>query len=224
MASADLTKSDAATQRYFTTNLEPLVDPRDPSIVTVLSKKIRELESPEVRSSLELALRRDEDDVLTALEELRPDKPGPVEDNITAKLLARGGYNDVWLISSDVELDNNAPGLIVLRMPTSDSFVPHQVRNEVGWLKHMTKHHPSIPVPKVYAYSDGSPSGQHPFVAEEFIGGQPLSEAWKSYSELEKEEAARKIATIVIQLGEIRFDAVGGMQPNGISRPDRWRA
>jgi hypothetical protein len=46
-----------------------------------------------------------------------------------------------------------------------------------------------------------------------------LSEAWKSYSESEKEEVARKAAKVVVQLGEMRFDAIGGMRPNGTLGP-----
>ena len=140
------------------------------------------------------------------------------EDNFTVKLLAEGGYNEIWLVTSSVK-SNNAPSSCVLRTPTADSLKPWQIRNEVGWLRYMTKNHPAIPVPQVYAYSDRATEDEMPFVVEEFIDGLPLSEAWKSYSESEKVEVARKVAKVVVQLGEIRFDAIGGMQPDGTLGP-----
>ena len=79
----------------------------------------------------------------------------------------------------------------------------------------MTKNHPAIPVPQVYVYPDGATEDELPFVAEQFIEGLPLSDTWKLYTEAEKEEVAGKVAKVVVQLGEIRFDAIGGMQADG---------
>lgn len=73
----------------------------------------------------------------------------------------------------------------------------------------MAKFHPSIPVPKVYAYNTGE-FGE-PYTAMEYINGEPLSSVWNSFTEPEKWELARSIADIILDLGEITFDCIGGL-------------
>ena len=73
----------------------------------------------------------------------------------------------------------------------------------------MAKYNPSIPVPKVYAYDNGE-SGQ-PFIAMEYVNGEPLSSVWNSLTEPEKWDLARSIADIILDLGEITFDYIGGL-------------
>ena len=57
------------------------------------------------------------------------------------------------------------------------------------------------------------------FQAEEYIDGDPLSDNWTSYSEPEKNEVARKIAELVICLGEVRSGSIAGMEPGGLLGP-----
>lgn len=73
----------------------------------------------------------------------------------------------------------------------------------------MAEFHPSIPVPKVYAYDTGE-FGQ-PFIAMEYVSGEPLSSAWSSFTEPEKWDLARSIADVILDLGEITFDRIGGL-------------
>ena len=73
----------------------------------------------------------------------------------------------------------------------------------------MAKYHPAIPVPKVYAYNIRD--GESPYIAMEYIQGDPLSSVWKSYSEPEKLVVAQSIADLILDLGEIPFDRIGGL-------------
>ena len=73
----------------------------------------------------------------------------------------------------------------------------------------MGQYHPSIPVPKVYAY-DTWEFGQ-PFIAMEYVNGDPLSSVWKTFTEPEEWDLARSIADIILDLGEITFDHIGGL-------------
>ncbi|KAK3686515.1 hypothetical protein LTR37_019762 [Vermiconidia calcicola] len=83
----------------------------------------------------------------------------------------------------------------------------------------MAKHCPEIPVPGVYDYNDGSGDGRPPFIAEHYIDTNSLADAWMTFSAAEKDEVARKIAEMVVRLGEIRFDTIGGMKPHGTLGP-----
>ena len=219
MGSAGNTKSDAPTiPQCSTTEVVPQVDPRDASFAAVVSRRIRAWNQADEGDVLELRCRGDQ-----IVEEDNPDirsarKCNDANHKLTIKLLAKGGYNDTWLVTTNASLTNGSH-CFVLRMPNSDSLKPHQVRNEVGWLKYMAKNYHYIPVPQLYAYSDGALENEEAFVAEEFIEGAPLSETWKSYSEPEKDEVARKIAEIVVKLGEVRFDAICGIQPDGTLGP-----
>ncbi|KAL9124867.1 MAG: hypothetical protein Q9217_005852 [Psora testacea] len=94
----------------------------------------------------------------------------------------------------------------ILREPTKDSLLPWQLENEVAWLTYIAQHHP-IPVPKVYAHQSTDP----PYIAMEYIPGQPLNEVWSTFTETQKTSAAKEIADVVVKLGEIRFDAIGGL-------------
>ncbi|KAK3696190.1 hypothetical protein LTR37_018092 [Vermiconidia calcicola] len=139
-------------------------------------------------------------------------------------LLAQGGYNDVWLVKSKLVRNDSTiisqplNGSFILRVPNEDSLKPHQIRNEVGWLMYMAKHCPEIPVPAVYDYSDESGDGR-PFIAEQYIDAKSLADAWMTFSDAEKDIVARKVAEMVVRLGEIRFDAIGGMTPHTILGP-----
>jgi aminoglycoside phosphotransferase (APT) family kinase protein len=227
MAFAPNIKSDASTTRKsFTAEVAPLLPAKNASptiarFAPALAEKVRVWKTSEEAKAggvLKLDFASISGAAIPGLEKAQQENSYTPEDNITVKLLAEGGYNEIWLVTSPVK-SNDVPSLCVLRMPTAESLKPWQVRNEVGWLRYMTKNHSAMPVPQVYAYSDGATEGELPFVVEQFIEGLPLSEAWKSYSESEKEEVARKVAKVVVQLGEIRFDAIGGMQPDGTLGP-----
>lgn len=137
----------------------------------------------------------------------------PDAHNVT--FLAKGGYNDVWLARSS---DNDQPSF-VLRVPNDDALLPHQVQNEVGWLLYVQKHCSEVPVPYVLDYSDGTGTDSQPFIAQRYVEAPALSDAWQTYTETEKHDIARKIAKLIIRLGECRFDAIAGMAPDGTLGP-----
>jgi hypothetical protein len=136
-------------------------------------------------------------------------------------LLAKGGYNDVWLVKSTAtrRYSRGIPDLVafILRVPNEESLKPHQIRNEIGWLKYMAEHAPDIPVPTIYDYADGV--NDQPFIAMQYIEATSLSEAWASYNEAQKGEMARQLAGLVVRLGELQFDQIGGMTPSGTLGP-----
>ncbi|KAK5170464.1 uncharacterized protein LTR77_005052 [Saxophila tyrrhenica] len=137
------------------------------------------------------------------------------DDTLRVTLLAKGGYNDVWRATSTT--DDRCS--FVLRVPNEDSLKPHQVQNEVGWLLHVKKHCADIPVPTVYDYCDGSKSGERPFIAQKYVDAPALSQAWLTYTEPEKHVVAKKIAELIIRLGEQRFEKIAGMLPDGTLGP-----
>lgn len=97
----------------------------------------------------------------------------------------------------------------IMRIPKENSLLPYQVRNEVGFIQYLSKHHPNIPVPKIYAWSDGSSDGgSPPFIAMEYVKGTSLATAWAHFNEIEKEKVARRIAEIFVELAEDRFEGM----------------
>lgn len=71
---------------------------------------------------------------------------------------------------------------------------------------------PQIPAPKVYAWDDGSSKTRPAFIAQEFIEGQKLSAVWLDLTEEQKRVISWDVATVVIDLGETRFDCgIGGL-------------
>lgn len=95
----------------------------------------------------------------------------------------------------------------VLRLPKQNSLLPYQVVNEVTCLSIISSHCRDIPVPKVHAFATDAPNA---FIAEEYIDGEALSSCWNRYTEDEKRQIAHRIAQIIVDMGEIRFDGIGG--------------
>ncbi|KAL9596002.1 MAG: hypothetical protein Q9219_006086 [cf. Caloplaca sp. 3 TL-2023] len=127
------------------------------------------------------------------------------------KLLASGGYNDIWIVNRPIaDVDR-----YILRRPREDALLPDQVRNEVSCLKYVRQYLPHIPVPCVYDYSVDESSPESVWAAEEFIEGECLSDAWKTYDEATKLHIARQIAEIIVQLGETTYEGIGGLMPDG---------
>ena len=93
-----------------------------------------------------------------------------------------------------------------------DALLPNQIENEIGYLTYMAKYHPSIPVPRVYAYSIGDKNTDAtPFVAIEYIRGEALSTAWRSYDDSQKQAVSQQIAAVILTMSETRFDSIGGL-------------
>lgn len=138
-------------------------------------------------------------------------------EDVKVDFLAEGGYNYVWLVSfsSKPSEQDGTTSLhtAILREPNGDAFLPWQIENEVAHLTFIAKDHPSIPVPKVYAYDDGK-TGNEPYIMTEYIDGQPLGSVWTAYSEDEKLAAARQVAQIIIEMGSITFARIGGLTLN----------
>lgn len=141
--------------------------------------------------------------------------------HLDIEYLAEGGYNDVWLVRPrNLPTEHAKP--FILRIPSDDSLKPNQMQNEVGWLTWMRTHCPEIPVPKVYAWSDGSSTDEtypFPFLAEEYIEGDMLCDIWMTYRSEEKETVAGKIAELIVHMGELRFDKIAGISPTGKPAP-----
>lgn len=98
---------------------------------------------------------------------------------------------------------------IVIREPKEEAS-PCQIENEVAFLTYIAKNHPSIPVPKIYLYDTASESNS-PFIAMEFIEGQPLNSIWSSLSEPEKTTVVDQIAQIIVQMGDIDLGGIGDL-------------
>ena len=86
-----------------------------------------------------------------------------------------------------------------------------QMINEIAFLTYLAKHYPSISVPRIYAYSLDEEGINSPYIALEYIEGQPLDTSWATLSLTEKEAIVDQIAAILVQLGEINVGAIGGL-------------
>ena len=195
--------------------------------ITPKSFTTREVQLERLRT-VEIALRADQPMAKEGEHEI-------VFKNVKTELLAEGGYNSVWhvsyIISSIVstEVRNYHPCIpvgfanslqdsgseetfrnVVIREPNANSS-PCQVENEIAFLTYLAKNHPSVPVPEIYAYSTLQMGPNSPFIAMEFIDGQPLDAIWNIISYGEKETIVNEIASIIVELGEIDLGGIGGL-------------
>lgn len=114
----------------------------------------------------------------------------------------------LYQISESVETLSSR--IIVIREPKEEAS-PCQIENEIAFLTYIAEHHPSIPVPKVYAYNIKQSGSDSPYIAMEFIDGQPLDSLWSSLTETEKASVADRVAQIIVTLSEINLGGIGGL-------------
>lgn len=132
------------------------------------------------------------------------------------ELLAEGGYNYVWLVRYTAKYHKSdstntlSSREFIIREPKEEAS-PCQIENEIAFLTYMAKHHPSIPVPKVYAYNIKQSGSNSPYIAMEFIDGQPLDSSWFSLTEIEKTIVTDEVAQIIATLSEIDLGGIGGL-------------
>ncbi|KAJ5088840.1 hypothetical protein N7456_012456 [Penicillium angulare] len=146
-------------------------------------------------------------------------------------LLAKGGYNMVWLVKLDdcyeitVDVEDKNDSLLpkqyfvdrfILRVPCDNTLLPYQVTNEVASRKFVAAKLPHIPVPKIFFYHATSLPGQS-FIVEEYIDGPPLSTIWMTLTLPQKEIFADTLSTITLDLAETRFNFIGGLNINGLT-------
>ncbi|KAI0532845.1 kinase-like domain-containing protein [Xylaria digitata] len=141
-----------------------------------------------------------------------------------ARLLATGGYNSVLLVKLHEPLEVSHPATTLsyttstlihqfaLRLPGEDSLLPNQITNDVAFKRFVAAKLPHIPVPKVYLYS-ATHQADTSFIVEEYIDCPTLSSTWMSLSNPQKENIAQKLATMTVDLAEVRFDLIGGLNP-----------
>lgn len=154
-----------------------------------------------------------------------------------ARLLATGGFNSVWHVKLHQPLpvswsvDNsslppvfqattqstetiNGPlvGQFVLRLPGDESLLPEQITNDVAFKQFVAKKLPHIPVPQVYLYQ-ATKDADTSFSVEEYIDYPSLTSTWMSLTLCEKENLAQALARIIVDLSEVQFDMIGGLDP-----------
>lgn len=127
------------------------------------------------------------------------------------RYLSQGGYNLLWLVTTTAMTQEGAAWQFILRIPGNYSMLPDQLLNEVACLQYVALHLPNIRVPKVYAFDAGVTLLGGPFIAEEFITGVRLDQAWDRYTDEEKDTVALKLAEIVVDMGETSFPGIGGL-------------
>ena len=66
----------------------------------------------------------------------------------------------------------------------------------------------------MYAYSTEQVGFNSPFIAMEYIEGQPLDTLWDSLSQTEKETIIDEIVQLLVEMGEIDLGTIGGMTLN----------
>ncbi|CAD6574326.1 MAG: hypothetical protein ASARMPRED_006663 [Alectoria sarmentosa] len=132
------------------------------------------------------------------------------------QLLEEGGYNYVWLVSYTTKysipdsVETLSSRKIIIREPKEEAS-PCQIENEVAFLTYVAKHHPSILVPKVYAYDLKQSGSNSPYIAMKFIDDQPLDSVWFELTESEKASIADEVAQIIVALSETNLGGIGGL-------------
>lgn len=145
-------------------------------------------------------------DASSAIIRLDGDRPTP--EVVVDRKLGEGGYNEVYLISWVSGWDESTRSKsFALRIPKPDTILPHQILNEVASISLVSARCPNIPAPKTYAFSA---DGSNPFIAQEYIDGEPLSTIWNRYTVAEKCSVVVKIAEMIVDMAETRFSAIGG--------------
>lgn len=158
-----------------------------------------------------------------------------------------GGYNHVWLVVYSTVCDlafvlsschsfvlvlgliifqdrsqgGTQENKFILRIPRQvASLQPYQIRHEVACIRFLKENVPQIPAPKVYAWDDGTSNSSPAFMAQEFIEGQKLNVVWPDLTEEQKTVISRKIAGVIVDLGETRFNCeIGGLAINAPAGP-----
>lgn len=120
------------------------------------------------------------------------------------------GYNKLKLVELLLPENTKPNPRFVLGIPQHGSLLPDQLLNEIGCLRYV-RAHTSIPVPRVYFWSIDA--GKE-YIAREYVEGECLSSVWGGYTTEEKEVVAVKLANIMVEMVEIRFDKIGGILPN----------
>lgn len=81
----------------------------------------------------------------------------------------------------------------------------------MAFLTYIAKNYPSLPVPRVYAYNLKHSGLDSPYIAMEFIEGEPLDTAWSSLSEASKGTITNDIAHVVVEMGNINLGGIGSL-------------
>ncbi|KAI0201205.1 kinase-like domain-containing protein [Astrocystis sublimbata] len=136
-----------------------------------------------------------------------------------ARLLAVGAFNTVWLVELHQALqialsknDSTCVRQFILRLPCDDALLPNQITNDVAFKQFVAKRLPHIPVPKVLLYH-ATDRADTSFSVEEYIDSPPLSSIWMSLPDGMKETLAQSLAKILVDISEVHFDMIGGLNP-----------
>lgn len=140
---------------------------------------------------------------LQAILRTSDDHTGPAKTNITELPPKRGQTVKLVELLEPKSIQPNLRFILESGNPVPDLL------NQVGCLL-FVRAHTNIPVPRVYAWS--TEAGQE-YLAREYVEGEFLSSVWGKYTEEEKEAVAVKLAKIITEMVEIRFDGVGGILP-----------
>ncbi|GAP88805.1 putative aminoglycoside phosphotransferase [Rosellinia necatrix] len=143
-----------------------------------------------------------------------------------ARLIAVGGYNSVFYVKLHEPMEIAKPGYLsrppvsefVIRLPSKDALLPHQIINDVACREYVAEKLPHIPVPRVYFYR-ATDDPDTSFTVEEFVDCPPLSSMWMSLSLSQKNTVAQKLASTIVDLAEIPFDMIGGLDSSWSSAP-----
>ncbi|PTB71143.1 hypothetical protein M440DRAFT_1366194 [Trichoderma longibrachiatum ATCC 18648] len=143
-------------------------------------------------------------------------------------LLAKGGYNTVWLVrlhgyfevtrvassgQDDSQTVTRSFNEYVLRLPCEDALFPYQITNEVAFKKFISTEFPHIPVPLIF-FHQATDTHSTSFIAEEYIDARPLSSNWMSLTAEQKELMAKQLAKITVDFAGTCFSMIGGLNPD----------
>lgn len=121
-----------------------------------------------------------------------------------------------------------------MKIPSPTAIRPYPQSNEVGWLR-LLESHPTIHVPKVFAYNVGSglqvldesvlpllPSNLNKddfFLAMTKIEGRTLDVVWTSLTEGDKMHIVHQIADLILDLAEVTKGQISSLDANMNTMP-----
>jgi hypothetical protein len=133
-------------------------------------------------------------------------------DCIEITTLRRGGFHEIQVLHFE-------DGWSCIARFTRDHEMLCKTESELATIEYVRKH-TSIPVPQMYFvnHNESHVVGS-PFVLMERLQGQPLCNVWPDLTLEYKKSVIGQLASVLSQLAELKFDAIGLLKTDGTLGP-----
>lgn len=139
----------------------------------------------------------------------------------SATRMTRGAAHEVYLLRFEKGNENPHESLARAEYTCIARFArvkgdSAKDESEVATIRYL-KQHTSLPVPEIYD-QDLDPDNEvgAAFVLMERLPGRPLHRSWDGLTLDDKKRVLSQIASVIVQLGSLRFDRIGCLTADGI--------